>query len=227
MPRGKKIRRWCGFSLLEWGALFALASLLKLTLSGFLLFPSLSIGILRIPTYMLPELLCAGLCLMGAFRLINRPGAATAMTLLLSIMVFASALFVPWATRELVASQGLHYRIPGMIPHFELNTALLPLFVLPAALIVDGIALWQTARARLHLWQLGLLISIPQLLIAPCVIMWNANLWATFLDAPGMLITPDLKLPVAALLIPVWLATGIVGTLWGASMGAIWHQSRR
>jgi hypothetical protein len=229
----RKTRRWLGFSVLEWGALFVLASLLKLTLTGFLLFPVLEIGLLRIPTYMLPAVLCAGLCLVGASRLTARPGAATCMTLLLGITAFATELFVPWATRGLVQAQGLHYRVPGLAPYFKLNIALLPLFLLPSALIVDGIAFWQMRRGKKpygkqrHMWLLGLLMSIPQMIIAPCLIMWTANPFAAFLNTPDMLIAPSLKLYTALLAVPVILVVGIVGAVWGASAGDTWYLSRQ
>ncbi len=51
--------------------------------------------------------------------------------------------FVPWATRTLVVIDQLHYRVPGNIPHFKLNIALMPLFLLVSALLIDGIALWR------------------------------------------------------------------------------------
>ncbi|MBO0784332.1 MAG: hypothetical protein J2P37_36480, partial [Ktedonobacteraceae bacterium] len=204
-----------------------------LTLTGFLLFPVIEIGLLRIPTYMLPAVLCAGLCQVGASHLTARPGAAICMTLLLCIAAFATELFVPSATRSLVQAQGLHYRVPGQAPTFQLNRALLPLYLLPSALMVDGIAFWQ-ARHRVpsyhkqrHLWLLGLLMSIPQMMIAPCFLMWTANPLAAFLNTQDLLVAPHLKVYTALLTVPVWLAAGIVGAWWGASVGDTWYLSRQ
>jgi len=226
-------RRFLGFTALEWGALFALSSLLKLTLIGFLLFPVITLGLLRIPTYLIPAVICAGLCLMGAAFLTRRPGAATFVIVLVSIASFATELFVPWATRALVAQEGLHYRVAGQVPYFALNTALLPLFLLPSALFIDILIYWQKRRGKTmregirSLWLPGLITTLLEIIIAPCIIMQTANPLQAFLNMPDLSIAPNLKLYTTLIALPVIFFAGLLGTCWGANQGSIWHLNKQ
>jgi hypothetical protein len=225
--------RFLGFTALEWGALFALSSLLKLTLIGFLLFPVITLGLLRIPTYLIPAVICAGLCLMGAAFLTRRPGAATCVAVLVAISSFATELFVPWATRALVVQEGLHYRVAGQVPYFALNVALLPLFLLPSALFIDALVYWQQRRGKtmhesIHaLWLPGLITTLLEIIIAPCIIMQTANPLQAFLNMPDLSIAPDLKLYTTLIALPVILVAGLLGTCWGANQGTIWHVNEQ
>ncbi len=226
-------RRFLGITVLEWGALMSLAGLLNFTLIGFLQFPLVSVGVLRIPTYPLPAAACGMLCLVAAVRLVARPGAATIMLALLFIYTLATELFVPWAIRTAVAQQGLLYRIPGRIPFFRWSDALLPLAFLVSALIVDGVA-WRRWRQgkMLHgrirgVWLLGLLITVPEMVLICCVINWNVNIAQSFLDGRGSVIPLDMKLFAALLAVPVILLIGMCGAIWGADFGDIWHLNSR
>lgn len=226
-------RRFLGITALEWGALTSLAGLLNFTLIGFLQFPLVAVGILRIPTYLLPATACGMLCLVAAVRLVARPGAATITLVLLFIYTMVTELFVPWAIRTAVEQQGLLYRIPGRIPFFRWTDALLPLAFLVSALIVDGIA-WQRWRQgkNLHgrirgIWLLGLVITLPEMVLICCVINWNVNVAQSFLDGPGSVIPLDMKLFAALLAVPVVLLVGVFGAIWGADFGDIWRLNRR
>lgn len=226
-------RLFLGFTALEWGALMSLAGLLNLTLIGFLQFPLVPVGVLRIPTYMLPAVACAALCLFGAVRLTAKPGAAMIIVSLLFIYTLATELFVPWAIRTAVAAQGLLYRVPGRIPYFRWSDALLPLAFILSALIIDGIA-WMRQRQGKPLhgrirgtWLLGLLIVVPEMVIAPIIINWNLNIPQSFLAGPGSVIPLDMKLFAAALAVPVILLMGVLGAIWGADFGDIWRLNRR
>jgi hypothetical protein len=226
-------RRLLGLTGLEWGALMSLAGLLNLTLIGFLQFPLVPVGVLRIPTYMLPAVACGALCLFGAVRLTAKPGAALLIVLLLFIYTLATEIFVPWAIRTAVVQQNLLYRIPGRIPSFRWSDALLPLAFILSALIIDGIA-WMRQRQGKALngqirgtWLLGLLVAIPEIVIMPIIINWNLNLAQSFLDGPGSVIPLDMKLFAALLAVPVVLVIGIFGAIWGADFGDIWRLNSR
>jgi len=142
-------------------------------------------------------------------------------------------LFVPWAIRTAVAQQGLSYRIPGAIPSFNLTDALLPLVFIVSALIIDGVALWRLRRGHKlagsmsRTWLLNVLIAMPQLLIAPCLIMGTWNLPRVFLEQPGVNIPPELKVQAALIAVPFILALGALGGLSGANFGDIWHWNTR
>ncbi|MBV9711441.1 MAG: hypothetical protein JO011_11105 [Ktedonobacteraceae bacterium] len=226
-------RKFLGIPLLEWGALMSLAGLLNLTLIGFLQFPLVAVGVLRITTYPLPAVACAALCLFGAVRLTAKPGAALLIVLLLFLYTMATELFVPWAIRTAVAAQGLLYRVPGRIPFFRWSDALLPLAFLLSALLIDGIAWmrWRQGKA-LHgqirgTWLPGLIITVPEMVIAPMIINWNANIAQSFLAGPGSVIPLDMKLFAASLAVPVILLAGVLGAIWGADFGDIWHLNSR
>lgn len=224
--------RFMGLSLLTWGALLVMAGLINFTFIGFLQFPIATFGLLRIPTYILPIALCGALTLVGASRLTHRPGTATLIILLLLLHTVVEGLFVPWAIRTAVTLQGLSYRIPE-VPHFNVTDALLPLIFLASALMVDGFALWQLRHGRgldgsvRSIWLLGIIITIPQLLIAPCLLLSTWDLPRVFLEQQGADIPPDLKLHAALIAVPVILACGAAGALAGANFGDIWHWNKR
>lgn len=228
---GDARHRFLGLSLLEWGALFIVAGMINFTFIGFLQFPIATFGLLRIPTYALPVAVCGGFALVGALRLTQRPGTATLVILLVMLHTVAEELFVPWAIRTAVALQGLAYRVPS-VPYFNVTDALLPLIFLVSALIVDGVALWRQRRGRrpdislLGVIALGIIITIPQLVIAPCLLMGSLNLASVFLEQDGVIILPQLKLQAALIAVPVILACGAIGALMGAYFGDIWRWNK-
>lgn len=223
--------RFLGLSLLEWGALFIVAGMINFTFIGFLQFPIATFGLLRIPTYALPIAVCGGFALVGALRLTQRPGTATLVILLVMLHTVGEELFVPWAIRTAVALQGLAYRVPS-VPYFNVTDALLPLIFLVSALVVDGVALWRQRRGRRldismrGVIALGIIITIPQLVIAPCLLMGSLNLASVFLEQDGVIILPQLKLQAALLAVPVILACGAIGALMGAYFGDIWRWNK-
>ena len=225
--------RFLGLSWLEWGALCILAGLMNFTLIGFLQFPVATFGLLQIPTYPLALAASGALALIGAVRLTHRPGVALLTVLLLLLHTVLEGIFVPWAIRTAVIQQGMSYRIPGSIPYFNVIDALLPLIFIVSALIVDGVAFWrQQHRYKLSgstrgVWLLGIVITLPQLLIAPCLLLSSWDLPRVFLEQKGVAIPPDLKLQAALMAVPVILAVGVGGALMGANFGDIWHWNKR
>lgn len=230
---GQPYTRFLGLSWLEWGMLLILSGLINFTLIGFLQFPVAAFGLLQIPTYALPIAVVSALALIGAVRFTQRPGTATLVVLLLAVHTFAEGLFVPWAIRTAVSAQGMAYRIPGDIPSFNVTDALLPLLFIISALIVDGVALWRQQRGYAiggttrGTWLLGVVITLPQLLIAPCLLLGSWDIARVFLEQNGVDIPPEMKLQAALILVPAILICGIVGALLGANFGDIWHWSKR
>jgi hypothetical protein len=228
---GRPRRLLLGMSLLEWGSLFIIAGMINFTFIGFLQFPIATFGLLRIPTYPLPLAICGGFALIGALRLTQRPGTATLVILLTLIHTFLEELFVPWAIRTAVALQGLEYRVPS-VPYFNMTDAVLPVIFLVSALIIDGVALWRLRHGRnvdvpvRWVWLLGLIITIPELLIAPCLLMGSLNIANVFLEQDTVIIPPNLKLEAALIAVPVILAFGAIGALMGATFGDIWRWNR-
>lgn len=230
---GLPYNRFLGLCLLEWGALFILAGLMNFTLIGFLQFPIATFGLLQIPTYALALAASGALALIGAVRLTHRPGVAALTVLLLLLHTILEELFVPWAIRTAVIQQSMSYRIPGEIPYFNATDALLPLLFIVSALIVDGVALWrQQHRYKLGgstrgAWLLGVVITLPQLLIAPCMLLSSWDLPRVFLEQKGVDIPPDLKLQAVLIAVPVILAVGAGGAILGANFGDIWRWNKR
>jgi hypothetical protein len=162
-----------------------------------------------------------------------KPGAALLMTMLLFVYMFATELFVPWAIRTAVAQQGLLYRVPGKIPFFKWSDALLPLAFILSALIIDAIAMLRSRQGKpLHgqirgMWLLGLVITVPELIIMGIIINWNINIAQSFLAGPGSVIPLDMKLFASLLAVPVILIIGMLGAIWGADFGDIWRLNSR
>lgn len=226
---GYPYRRWLGLSLLEWGVLFIIAGMINFTFIGFLQFPIAAFGLLRIPTYALPLALCGAFALIGALRFTRLPGTATLIIPLLLIHTVLEELFVPWAIRTAVSLQGLQYRVVA-VPYFNATDALLPLIFLVSALIVDAVALWRHGQSlngsTRGSWLLGVIITLPQLVIAPCLLMSSLNLPAIFLEQPGVIIPPHLKLQAMLIAVPAILVFGAIGALAGANFGDIWRWNK-
>ncbi len=229
---GLPYRRFLGFSLLEWGTLFIIAGLINFILIGFLQFPIATIGLLLVPTYALPIAFCSAFLLTGALRLTHRPGTATLTVLILMGHTFLEELFVPWAIRAGVTWEGLTYRVP-YAPTFNSADAIFPLTFLVSALLLDGMALWRLRHGRKlngtirGNWLLGILITFPQLAIAPCILMRSWNLPQVFLEQPAVIIPLDMKLQAALILVPAILICGIIGVYGGESFGDIWRLNKR
>ena len=226
-------RRILGLSVLEWGSLLILAGLINFVFVGFLQFPVATFGLLLIPSYPLPLAVFGALALIGASRLTYKPGAAMLTVFLLTFHTVFEELFVPWAIRTAVVQQGMSYRIPGAIPYFNATDALLPLIFIISALIVDGVAFWRQYKGyplggyTRGMWLLGVIITIPQLIVTPCLLLGSVDLPTVFLEQPGVTILPDLRLETALIAIPIILACGALGAIAGASFGDIWHWNKR
>ncbi len=225
-------RRFLGLNVLEWGTLFIIAGLMNFILIGFLQFPIAVFGLLIIPTYMLPLVICGALMLIASVRFTHLPGAALLTTLLLLVHTIVEELFVPWAIRTGVALEHLSYRVP-QVPYFRISDAVFPVTLLLSALLIDGVALWRLRHgstlngATRGNWLLGLLITLPPLLIAPCILMGSWNLPRVFLEEPGVTILPDTMLQVALIAVPIILVSGILGALGGASFGDVWYFNKQ
>jgi hypothetical protein len=230
---GYPYHRFLGLSWLEWGALLVLAGLINFTLIGFLQFPIATFGLLRIPTYPLPIAACGSLALIGAMRLTHKPGSAMLVVFLLAFHTVLEELFVPWAIRTAVIQQGMSYRIPGAIPSFNAIDAWLPLLFITSALIVDSVALRrQRQGSKLGgytkgVWLLGVVITLPQLIVAPCLLSGSLDLPRVFLAYNGVEIPPELKVQAVLIAVPVILAFGAAGAIAGANFGDIWRWNRR
>jgi hypothetical protein len=230
---GYPYRRFLGLSWLEWGALLVLAGLMNFAFIGFLQFPVATFGLLQIPSYPLPIAACGALALIGAVRLTHKPGAATLTVLLLALHTFTEELFVPWAIRTAVIQQDMSYRLPGQVPYFNSIDAWLPLIFIISALIVDGVALRRQRKGYKlggyiqGVWLLGAIITIPQLIIAPCLLLGSLDLPGVFLEQPGVTILPNLKLETAIIAVPIILAFGAFGAIAGANFGDIWRWNKR
>lgn len=228
---GYPYRRFLGLSWLEWGTLFIIAAMVNFTFTGFEQFPVATFGLLRIPSYILPLVMVGPIALIGAVRFTNRPGTATLLIFLLLIHTVLEELFVPWAIRTAVSVQGLAYRVP-QVPYFNVTDALLPLIFLVSALIVDGVALRQVRRGQQlngsagKSWLLGIIIAIPEMLIASCMIMGSWNITQVFLEQSDVIIPQSLKLETALIAIPVILAVGAAGALAGVYFGDIWRWNK-
>ena len=229
---GYPYRRFFGLSLLECGALLVLAGLINFTLIGFLQFPIATFGLLLIPTYPIPIAICGALALIGALRLTYKPGAATLTVCLLVFHTVTEELFVPWAIRTAVAQQGMSYRVPET-PFFSVIDACLPLAFIASALIIDGVALGRQRTGyplggyTRGIWFLGVIITIPQLIIMPCLLLASWNLPAVFLGQPQVTLLPDFRLEAALIAVPIVLACGAVGAIAGANFGDIWYLNKR
>lgn len=230
--RGRERRRWLGLTALEWGALLVLASMMNFTLTGFLQFPIATFGPLSVSTYPLPLVMSGAFSFISAQRLTRRPGVSLILVLLLLLNTIAVELFIPWAIRTGVEWQGLAYRT-SEAPAFSWSYAFLPLVFLLPALLVDGLALWSKRRQRqlgktaLTLGLLGVVLTLPVLVLAPLILHSYSSFAPIFLPQPGLSIAQGLWVGVIAGFTLVALGIGALGAILGADFGEVWRRNIR
>lgn len=230
---GQKRRRFLGLTALDWGTLLVISSLMNFTLTGFLQFPIVYLGPLRISTYPLPLIASGAFSFIAAIRMTRRPGVATLLTLLLFLQTILVELFVPWAIRVGVAQQGLDYRIVGLIPYFRLDYAILPVVFLISALAVDAIAWWQLRKGGKLLlsgWRAGVLGAVimpPIVILAPIVLQAYSPYAPIFLPQPGLTVPLTLSIEAFIGSALAMLIMGAGSGLIGADFGDIWRWNTR
>ena len=74
---------------------------------------------------------------------------------------------------------------------------------------------------------LGIVITIPQLIVAPCLLLGSLDLPRVFLEQNGVDIPPELKLQAALIAVPIILAFGAIGAIAGANFGDIWRWNKQ
>lgn len=233
---GRRRKTFLGLGGLDWATLLALSGLLSLLLTAAqpatTIAPTLDLGRLRLLT--LPVLLCAFLppLFIAAVRLTGRPGAATAVIGLYLVRQVILAAFVPWAIRVTVATYGYEYRTAP--PTFNLFLALSPLFFLPAALAIDGLAWWRhrtdgsprPLQGR-DLPLASVLSALSLLVVAPGLVRGTAAV-ASRGQLPPELTIPAVSIAPALLLAaPVALAAALLSVRLGAGWGAILRLNDR
>ncbi len=224
--------RLLGLSGPEWGLLILLSAFIELALPALTAFAPLPIGPLQILTY--PLILTIAVCgsLMGAVQTIRRPGIAILIATLLGVEALLTQLFVPWALDYFVPRFGYTFRFSGRVPSFNITLVLLPLIFLLSAILLDGIILWQRRRSKSlqeplrRVGILGMLMALPVLILPQLIVQ-------ILLQRINLSLPPD----VVRVLGPDWLDTlvtlpftllvGAIMAILGASVGDIWHLSRR
>ncbi|GAC1371506.1 MAG: hypothetical protein NVS2B12_39630 [Ktedonobacteraceae bacterium] len=226
-------RRYFGLSALDLGMILTLASIMNFILTGFLQFPLVTIGTMHVTTYPLPLVMGGALCFIAAVRATQKPGVATFLTLLLVLHTLVVELFVPWAIRAAIGQHAALYRVPGKIPYFGWDYALLPLLYIVSALIVDVVAYRTLKRAgttstsALRTAILGIIITPPAFLLAPVLLRTYTHFAPIFLPEQGIAI-PALQLAlIIGVSVVIALVTGALGALLGADFGDIWRWSKR
>ena len=77
------------------------------------------------------------------------------------------------------------------------------------------------------MWLLGVIVTIPQLIVTPCLLLGSLDLPTVFLEQQGVTILPELRLETALIAVPIILACGALGAIAGASFGDIWRWNKR
>jgi hypothetical protein len=228
-----KPRRYLGLSALELGMVLTMASFLNFVLTGFLQFPIVTIGTMHISTYPIPLVMGGALCFVAAVRATQKPGIATLLMLFLLVHTVVVELFVPWAIRVAVGQQTTLYRIPGKIPYFTWDYAVLPLLFIVSTLIIDLVAyrqLQRTGSTNSTLRQtvlIGIVITPPAFLLAPLILRTYTQFAPVFLPEPGIAIPVAQLIFIIAFSVLVALLAGASGALLGADFGDIWRWSKR
>jgi hypothetical protein len=227
-------RRFLGMTTPEWGLLILLASFIELALPALTAFEAFTLGPWQFVSYPLP-LALATIFPVAAVQLTRKPGAATAVSLLVSLLSLLTQSYVLYALRFAAAHFGLTFRISAGVPVFNITLVLIPLLFLCSSLLLDSMAYYQQhhqpeqfEKAGLRGAQLfGVLIALLALLVPPSIVLLLTH------------VAPTIPLPmdVATVLAPNWPATlltapfalliGLFAAWLGTIFGDIWHWNKR
>jgi hypothetical protein len=222
-------RRLLGLNGPEWGIVLLIAGFLELVPPALTAFIPVVLGPVQLLTYPLILTFVASSCLISIYLCIRRPGITLLMILILWPLSLVTETYVLFALDFMVARFGLSYRF-GREPVFNATLALLPLFYLVCALIVEAVVYWQ----RRHGWEkdedlrgawlLGVVMAVPAVVVPPVI---------AHALAPVIWLPPD----VIKVLEPGWLdmlvslplamLVGAITASLGTVLGDIWNWNER
>jgi len=220
--------RLLGLNGPEWAVVILLAAFMEIILPALTAFIPVVLGPIQLLSYPLILVITASLFLVSACLCLRRPGIALLTVLILWPLSTATELFTPFALSFMATRLGLTYRL-GREPIVDVTLALLPVFYLVCALMVEATVAWQRRSGKAGngelrgAWLLGILMAIPAVVIPPGIVQ-ALRLWA-----PGIPLTPD----VIQVLQPTWLnmlitlpiamLVGAIMAYLGTVFGDIWH----
>lgn len=220
--------RLLGLNGPEWAVIILLAAFMEIILPALTAFIPVVLGPVQLLSYPLILVITASLFLVSAYLCMRRPGIALLTVLILWPLSTATELFTPFALRFMATRLGLTYRL-GREPIVDVTLALLPVFYLVCALMVEATVAWQRRSGKAGngdlrgAWLLGIFMAIPAVVIPPGIVH-ALRLWA-----PGIPLTPD----VIQVLQPTWLnmlitlpiamLVGAIMAYLGTVFGDIWH----
>ena len=221
-------RRLLGLTGPEWAVVVILAAFMEIILPALTAFTPVVLGSVQLLSYPLILVLTASLFLVSTYLCFRKPGITLLTILILWPLSIATELFTPFALRFMAMRLGLSYRL-GREPIVDVTLALLPVFYLVCALMVEATVAWQRRSGKAGngdlrgAWLLGVLMAIPAVVIPPGIVH-ALRLWA-----PGIPLPPD----VVQVLQPTWLnmllslplamLLGAIMASLGTVFGDIWH----
>ena len=233
---GPAVRRFLGLRGLDWALLLAFSGLLSILLTAAQpatnLAPALVLGSFTMLN--LPPLLCAFLppLFVAVVRVTGRPGAASLVLLLYTLRQCLVQAVVPWAIRLTAELGGFDYRAAP--PRFETFLALSPLFFLPAALAVDGVAHWRrragagSAPTGGDALLAGALAGLALLAVTPALLGGSLRVAERGVLPPELVVPLVPSLPLAFLAAaPLALAVAILAARVGDGWAAILRLNDR
>ncbi len=223
--------RLLGLNGPEWGIIILMAGFQELVLPALTAFIPIVLGPVQLLTYPLILVVAASWCLISVYLCIRRPGITILTALILWLLSVATETYVPFALRFMVARLGLTYRF-GFEPVFNVTLALLPLFYLVCALIVEAAAYWQRRPGKAEIydlrgaWLLGVLMAVPAVLMPPGIVYALSHL------APIIPLPPDVHVLEPGwldmlLTLPLAMLVGVIMAALGTVLGDIWHWNKQ
>jgi hypothetical protein len=241
--------RFLGLNGPEWALIILLAAFQEFILPALTAFIPIVFGTLQILTYPLILVVGASTCLIGVYMCIRKPGITFLTVLILWPLSVLTEIFVPLALRFMAAHLGLTWRF-GFAPVFNLTLAILPLYSLVCAAIIEAAVYWQrrstvaphSGRSEFKgvyasfegennglrgAWLLGALFAVPAVVMPPAIVYLITHL------APFIILPPD----VLHVLQPGWLSmllslplamlVGAIVAFVGTVLGDIWYWNKQ
>ncbi len=229
---GQLSHRFLGLNAPEWAIIVLLAAFQEFALPALTAFIPIVLGPVQILTYPLILVVAASFCLISVYLCIRKPGVTFLTVLVLWSLSVVTEAFIPVALHYMAARLGLTYRF-GFVPVFNLTLALLPLFSLVCALLVEAAGYWQHRFAKGEsdnlrgAWLLGILMAVPAVVMPPIAV------YVVRAVAPALPLPPD----VIHVLEPDWLnmlvtlplvmLAGAIIAYVSTILGDIWYWNKQ
>jgi hypothetical protein len=220
-----------GFNGSEWGVIVLLAAFQELLIPALTAFVAIPLGPVQLLTFPISMTVAASVCLIAVYQTIRKPGVVILTTLIIWIMSILTEAYVIAGLHTMASIQGLFFRV-GRPLYYNITLALVPIFFLISAGIVEVFAYWQRRTNRTdhgglrNAWLIGVCIAIPAIVVPPALVYILSN-WMHIPLAFDSYIVLQPSLLDMLVTVPFAMLVGVILAFVGEVFGDIWHWNKQ